>query len=191
MKKYILLAGLVFGLPACDLLINPCGRDNPATFYDVQGIGIVVIRLPANRPMENVSAGASVASQELLLRLNLQERYYTARPTAGFLSAAYACSPAEPGSKGSAELVDSLSVTSAYNYDAAHPAGTSLLDIFGPRVFAQPAPSRQAPQEPFRSVDLGLRTLPAASGPQQFRVYYRQTNGEVYTAETVVFSLTR
>lgn len=191
MKKYTVLAGLVLALPACDLLTDSCGRNNPATFYDVQGIEIFAFRQPVNLPKETLPANASVASQELRLRLLLQERHYTAVPVAGFLSAAYACDPAPAGSKGSAERMDSLSITSAYHYDAAHPAGTSLVDVFEPRGIAQPAPSRQNPQEPFRSAELSLRTPPAASGPQQFRVYYRQTNGEVYTAETLVIQLTR
>lgn len=51
-------------------------------------------------------------------------------PVAGLGSAAYAYDPGRPaGSLGSAERIDSLSITSRYAYDARHPAGAPLTDV--------------------------------------------------------------
>ncbi|WP_143080367.1 hypothetical protein [Hymenobacter arizonensis] len=121
----------------------------------------------------------------------MHERHYTRTPANGLVSAAYACDQVfDPGNKGSAERVDSLSITSRYAYDVRHPAGTSLADVVEREGGTPwPQPSRQAPQAPFRSAELVFRVPPAAAGSQQFRVYYRQTNGEVYTAETVALTL--
>jgi hypothetical protein len=191
MKKYLLLAGLVFGIPACDPVGNPCGDVILPTYYDVQGLGAMLVRQPANAAAEALAPNASVASPELRLRLALQERYYTAARVPGLVAAAYACPPAAPaGVLGTLERTGSLAITSAHPYDAAHPAGASLLDLLADTpgsTFRQP--STQAPQEPFRWLAFALQTPPAAAGPQRFRVYYRQTNGEVYTAETVTITL--
>jgi hypothetical protein len=192
MKKYVVLAALVAGMPACGLLGNECGDPGPDTFYDVQGLEAGLAQQPAGQPRAIVAAGASVASRDLRLILQLQERYYARAPAPGLVAAAHACDPvlAPAGSRGSAERVDSLSITSRHAYDARHPAGTSLADVVEWEGGAPwPQPSRQAPQAPFRRAELVFRVPPAAAGPQQFRVYYRQTNGEVYTAETVAFTL--
>lgn len=192
MRKYLILAVLVLGMPACSLLGTDCGRDRPATYYDVQGIDISVTRQPTDKPWEVMTANTAVASRELRLRVGLKERHYTVVPVSGFISAAYACDPIPAGSLGSAERMDSLSITSLYDYDALHPAGTQLADLLiidGRSPL--PLPSRQTPLEPFRFAELSLRDAPAATGLQKFRVYYRQTNGEVYTAETVVITLLR
>lgn len=192
MKKYVAMAALVLGMPACGLLGNECGRANPATFYDVQGIEAFVTRQPMDQPWATVAPGGVVASRELRLRVGLKERHYSVAPVQGFIPAAYACSPVPAGSLGSAERMDSLSITSLYNYDALHPAGTPLTDLLsvdGRLPF--PAPSRRNPLEPFRFAEISLLAPPASPGLQRFRVYYRQTNGEVYTAETEVITLTR
>ncbi|HEX8656569.1 MAG TPA: hypothetical protein VF690_03505 [Hymenobacter sp.] len=139
-----------------------------------------------------LAAGAAVTSRELRLRVELSERHYSAIPVQGLISAAYACDPVPAGSLGSAERMDSLSITSLYDYDALHPAGTPLanvLEIVGKSQF--PVPSRQNPVEPFRFAELSLKQPPATEGPQKFRIYYRQTNGEIYTAETVAVTLLR
>lgn len=193
MKKYLLVGALVFGLPACGLLGigNECGPVAAPTYYDVQGLSAALVRQPAAAAAETLAPNATVARQELRLRLRLQERYYAAAPVPGGTGAAYACPPAAPGGVlGTAERADSLSITSAHPYDAAHPAGSSLLDLLLDTADVPGRlPSPQQPQEPFRLVEFALRRPPAVAGPQRFRVYYRQTNGEIYTAETVTVTL--
>ncbi|UOQ52674.1 hypothetical protein [Hymenobacter cellulosivorans] len=190
MRKYVTLAVLVVGLPACSLLGTDCGRNRPDTYYDVQGIGFSVARQPRDKSWEFAAAGNTVPSRELRLRLTLKERHYTVVPVAGLLPAAYACDPVPAGSLGSTEQMDSLSITSDYDFDALHPAGTQLADLLlVDERYSLLVPSRQMPLEPFRFVELSLREAPATTGPQKFRVYYRQTNGEIYTAETVAITL--
>ncbi|NVO33519.1 hypothetical protein [Hymenobacter lapidiphilus] len=192
MKKYFLVVALVFGLPACGLLgSDECGPVQGPTYYDVQGLSASLARQPAAAAAETLAPNATVARQEFRLRLRLQERYYAAAAVPGIMGAAYACPPAAPsGLLGTAERADSLSITSAHPYDAAHPAGASLLDLLLDTAdVAAQLPSPRQPQEPFRWVDFALRTPPAVAGPQRFRIYYRQTNGEVYRAETVTVTL--
>ncbi|OGX86833.1 hypothetical protein BEN48_00240 [Hymenobacter glacialis] len=145
-----------------------------------------------DQPWTVVAPNGTVASREFRLRIGLKERHYTVVPVSGFISVAYACSPVPAGSLGSVERMDSLSITSLYNYDAQHPAGTPLTDLLvvdgRTRI---PVPSRQNPLEPFRFAEISLLNPPAATGPQQFRVYYRQTNGETYIAETDLITLVR
>ncbi|WP_158010853.1 hypothetical protein [Hymenobacter lapidarius] len=179
-------------MPACGLLGNECGRANPATYYDVQGIEAFVTRQPMDQPWATVAPSGIVASRELRLRVGLKERHYSVVPVQGFMSVAYACSPVPAGSLGSAERMDSLSITSLYNYDALHPAGTPLTDLLGVDGRPQfPAPSRRNPLEPFRYAEISLLSPPVTTGPQQFRVYYRQTNGEVYTTQTAAVTVVR
>ena len=193
MKKCALLALLVLGTPACGLLGNECGRNNPATYYDVQGADVGLSRQPTDRPWEVAAAGATVSSRELRLRASLKERHYTSQPSLGLMSAAYACSPVPAGSLGSTERMDSISITSAYAYDAAHPAGTPLNDVLEAPAWPQwpQQPSRRTPQEPLRFVEFSFKVPPIAAGPQKFRLYYHQTNGEVYTAETTEITVLR
>ena len=189
MKKLWLLGALLCGLPACGLLTDECGRPSPSTYFDVQGVHLHAIRQPGNASWTALSAGSRVGYGELRLRFSTQERYYSAAtpPVAGWLPAAQACSPIPAGSLGTSERMDSLSITSTHAYDARHPAGTSLLDILdlndGIQQQQLPVPGR--PLSPLREAELQFVSPPAKAGEQQFRVYYRQTNGEVYTAQTL------
>ncbi|WP_426059387.1 hypothetical protein [Hymenobacter sp. B1770] len=72
-------------------------------------------RQPVDKPWEIVAAGAAVANRELRLRVGLKERHYTIIPVQVFISAAYACDPVPAGSLGSAERMNSLSITSLHD----------------------------------------------------------------------------
>jgi hypothetical protein len=149
-------------------------------YLDVEGLTFVA---RTSRP-QLVAANEAVYSQELQLDIILQTRGYGLNLPRGGFSAFADCRPADY-----TELGDSLVITSSFDYDGQHPAGTPLNDLLTLRV-------NLAGGEPFQPYQADQRAVmfrqrPATSGPQQFRVYYRQTNGEVYTAETVVMNLLR
>lgn len=186
MKKLLLFALVMIGLPACD----GCGPFEKM-YVDVTGLAAVVaLRQPTNAAAQVLVAGQSTPAAELQLRLQLNSRVYSAllAPAGGF--AAMACEPADPEYT---EIVDSLTVTSRYPFDARHPAGTSLNDLlridngYGTSVsLAQQLATPQGVGELGRHA-IRLSQAPTSSATQQFRVRYHQTNGELYTAETVEF----
>ncbi|GAB2958081.1 hypothetical protein GCM10027048_26180 [Hymenobacter coalescens] len=173
-----MLSGIVVGLPACDLLTGEkCGRGDALPYFDVEGTDLV-----ATSAGRVVGAGESVRTADLRLLFTLQKRFYA---SAGLVPAAVACSPAEPGYKGTTEALDSLTVTSRYDYDAQHPAGTPLNDL----LLTSPVGGTRLANLPLNDWSLQLAHGPAQPSTQHFVWRLRLRNGEVYTAESVPMHL--
>lgn len=195
MKRLLSLLLLLFVAPAgavlesCTAKDGDCSISFSETFFDVQGLTLAATRATG----QALTAGEALSAAELQLAVQLQVRYYSGQPVrTGWLPAAYACPPAPiPGYKGTTEVLDSLVVRSAYAYDAAHPAGTSLNDLLISEHNGQPLPPVPArdTQPMLHAWPLRLRQGPSQAGPQQFVLRYRLTNGETYTARTPVFTL--
>jgi hypothetical protein len=189
MRRPLLSLLFLLSLPACDLLsgTDKCGGDS-LPYYDVQGV-----RFWAMQPGQQVQSGSTASVATLSLRLDLDVRYYSAAPApAGrFLAAAMACDPAPPGFRGTTERIDSLVIRSRYDYDAQHPAGSSLNDILlvdnSTHSLAHHLQGGQ--KEPSQQLWLRLSAAPTRSATQEFVVRYRLTNGEVYTAATPAFRI--
>jgi hypothetical protein len=185
-------AFLLAVLPACDLFSgrDKCGSGKPEPYFDVQGMQLVAYQQNNN---VLISANSVVNLNELRFRLYADVRYYSQTKTrsTGFLPAAMACSPIDPGYKGSTERIDSLTITSRFDYDAQHPAGTALNDVLA--VNYTPTSLREYllnnEGKPEQHIYLTLGKAPTRAGSHQFVLRYRQTNGEIYTAETPVFTL--
>ncbi|WBO84931.1 hypothetical protein [Hymenobacter yonginensis] len=183
MKKLLLCALAIIGLPACDI----CGPFDEQ-FGDVTGLTMVAVQHRAGTSVQVLTAGqsASVAEFKLLMRLNV--RLYSAAPvpTGGF--SAMACDYPSPSYEAQ---VDSITITSRYDFDAQHPAGTSLNSLLrlddGYASSQRLSDLMKDPQYiPYlQDRNLQFTQAPTSSATQQFRVRYHQTNGEVYTAETV------
>lgn len=162
-----------------------CGSEGVPAFFDVQGL-----LFNATQQGRAIATGESAVATDVQLVVQLQTRYYGQQPVrSGWLPAAYACSPLDPGYKGSEEVLDSLVVRSAYAYDAAHPAGASLNDLLVDQGNGTPLPPKPGPNQMPYAPALRLRQGPSLAGPQQFVVRYRFTNGEIHTARTPVFTL--
>lgn len=147
-------------------------------YLDVEGLTFVA-RTSSPQP---VAANEAVDSRELQLDIILQTRGYGLHLPRGGFSALADCLPPNY-----TELGDSLVITSRFDYDRLHPAGAPLNDLLTLRT-------NLAGGEPFQPYQADQRAImflqrPATPGPQQFRVRYRQTNGEVYSAETVLMHL--
>jgi hypothetical protein len=195
-KAGILLLLLVTGLPACDWNGDWGDYCGGSRYIDVEGVELRAFREPFVPGSQPLPAGQSIRFSELRLQLNLQQKRWSAAPTRGGFRAWADCSDPEND-----EAVDSLTITSRYDYDARHPAGTSLNDL----VLVVPMSGAASPgtavtlqslfqHAPFTVLHfpvgwLALTAAPAQPGPQQFRVRYHQTNGEVYQADTPLLTV--
>ncbi|SHL69177.1 hypothetical protein [Hymenobacter psychrotolerans] len=186
MKKLLLALLISVGLPACET----CGPFKQE-YYDIVGLQALLMRQTA-AAVQVLTTGQRVSAADLQLQLRLDTQLYSAQPapTGGF--AAMACDYPSPSYT---ESIDSLTVTSRYDYDAQHPAGSSLNDLvqledeYGQQISLRewlvvPRQIGSFPNMVFR-----FRQAPAGSLVQQFRVRQHQTNGEVYTAETVAIEI--
>lgn len=191
MKRLFLILTLLIPLPGCE---DQCG-DDVAKFFDVQGIKWQADRVSlSGQTIGTLRSGETVDRASLQLRLAVVARYYSLqRTTAG---QAFACTPAPLGYQGTSERVDSLVVLSRYDYDAAHPAGRPLNDLLkvdellvlqGVQVTSRSI--AKADGQPVQGLLLQLTQAPTASAQQQFIVRYRQTNGELYVAETPMITI--
>lgn len=185
-RLLLLLSILCLGLPACEG--GYCGG---ARYIDVEGVALTAYRDAST----SVGEQQYVPSRELVLRLSFTERRYGGtRPRPGGFAALADCKPPTY-----TEQVDSIRITSRYAYDAQHPVGAPLNDLLKTEDFGgtliNPTLSQllTSPEnaESWEGRRFQLSTPPAASGPQQFRVRLRLTNGETYDAETVVLNVTR
>ena len=186
-KKLLLLVLVSVGLPACE----KCGPFKKE-YFDIVGMQALLLQQPAGAVGQVLTTGQSVSTAELQLLIRLDTKLYSAQSASGGGFAAMACEPADPSYT---ESIDSLTVTSRYDYDTLHPAGTSLNDVvqlqneYGQPIslrewLAVPKPVGSIPYPVFR-----LRQAPVSSTTQQFRVRYHQTNGDVYTSETVAIEI--
>ncbi|MBC6697757.1 hypothetical protein [Hymenobacter sp. BT190] len=184
-KKLLLLGALTLVLPACNLLCGDCCDLRPPGNYDITGTLLVALGTSTGRTATVLAANAPVRAMELRLQLGLDTRMVAAHRPVGVSGVAYACSPLEPGFT---EQLDSLAITSRFDFDALHPAGTSLNDVLTTFDWSESLNDYlrvQAGRPEVALPLLTLRAVPAQAGPQQFRVFYRLTNGEEYTAETL------
>ena len=206
MKKYVfrpvlalLTAALLLTLAgACkkQCTNSCCNETFSASFYDVTGM--VLVALDQGRtPALVLPSGGAAAAGSLALQVRPNVRLYSwqapARPAAGGLfPAAYACLPPSPTFT---EQLDSLTIRSRFDYDARHPAGTSLNDLLVAtdeyRRLPLPLPDylTQYPGQLAIQLELRLASAPAQPGRQQFVVRYRLRNGETYTALTPEFGV--
>lgn len=182
MKRLLLFTSMVLGLPACD----ECGPG--PQYVDVTGLSAVLTRQTAGTATQVVTTGQALPVAELHLLLRPDTRLYGAAParTGGF--AAMACEPADPIFT---EQIDSIRITSRYDFDGQHPAGTSLNDLirldngYGGSILLSELLRTPQSVPVLAQNRLRFTQNPASSATQQFRVRYHQTNGEVYTSETV------
>lgn len=194
MKKLLLLPLLLLGLPACELLCTDCCGSKPMGRYDVNG-ALLTATTVANGNLVVLGPDAQLKGTALELRLALQTLIVAARRTGGG-GMAYACSPADPTPI--QERLDSVAITSRFDFDAQHPAGTPLNDLLEVQRFYNgqqtlvALTTYLAGQQGQPEDQLVLKFAGSgspASARQQFRVFYRLTNGEEYIAETVSLQL--
>ncbi len=130
-------------------------------------------------------------------------RAYSQRGRAGWGMVAYACDCVEPGSAGSKERLTNLAIRTVFDFDAAHPAGSSVIDIatltggyradnykkvsFSVADFLAKGPVSYEDVKQFSR--LTLTTPPTQKGPFALAITVTLDNGEVYTARTTAIQL--
>ena len=174
-RAAVLGVSLLLVLPACDE--TDCSSF-PATFVDVEGVNLI----PYSRQISTLLTGQVVRANDLLLRLELRERQYSAsRPSRGGFAAWADCSYPVPAYT---EKIDSILVTSRSDYDAQHPAATALNDLIrityrGGDIALQDLLATPQGVEVIKNQHLTVTAPPARSGTQQFQVRIHLVGGEV------------
>lgn len=147
----------------------------------------------SNFEFESLPENESVDFDKLAISVQASVEYYSeARPLPFSYTSAFACDPPPPGYKGTNQLLDSLVITSNYDFDPEHPKGTKLNEFFD-RYTGQRAPlieylkqeSLQAPE----GLDLLLNTMPTGSSTQEFTFTFYLSSGQVYSTETMSIQL--
>ncbi|MBD0255876.1 MAG: hypothetical protein ICV83_09165 [Cytophagales bacterium] len=201
MKKLLLSLFLMFPLTRCG---PNCGTGKVRPYYDLQEVNVVtahVVRVTSpsgssSLIFPDLAAGRPVLPDSLALRVDGTVTYHASirEPFGRSAWEAYACSPAPDGFEGSKESVKELTVRSEQDFDATHPAGSSLNEYFEyintddytvdvVRRESVAEYTRRLPLMPPRHFVLRLRMAPAQkAGSYTFTVHYELTNGEVYTA---------
>jgi hypothetical protein len=203
MKKLLLSLLLVFPLTRCG---PDCGTGKVRPYYDLQEVNVVAAHAvhvtsfsgSSKLIFPDLPAGRPVLPDSLALRVDGTVTYHAdlRKPSGSSAWEAYACSPAPDGFQGSKESVKELAVRSEQDFDATHPAGSSLNEYFEyintddyngdhSQTKSLTDYTRTLPAMPPRDFVLRLRQAPAQkAGSYTFTVYYELTNGEVYTART-------
>jgi hypothetical protein len=203
MKKLLLSLLLIFPLTRCG---PNCGSGKVRAYYDLQEVNVVAahtVRVTSSSGINklifpDLAAGRPVLPDSLALRVDGTVTYYAdlRKPSGSSAWEAYACSPAPDGFRGSKESVKELTVRSEQDFDATHPAGSSLneyfeyintddytLTVVRPESVAEY--TRKLPLMPPRNFVLRLRQAPAQkAGSYTFIIHYELTNGEMYMART-------
>ena len=203
MKKIALSLLLFFPFAGC---LPNCGQGDVLPYYDVQGINAFADRVvrvegaygSTKFIVNSLPEGRPVIPDSLVLEVAASVTYHAGlprNPWAG-AGAAYACSPKPNGEEGSKESVKELVVRCEQDFDATHPAGSSLNEYFEyvsvSEYRSQFVPVgnladyvQQFPAMPPRNFALRLLKAPAQkAGPYTFTIYYELTNGEAYTVRT-------
>ena len=205
MKKLVLFLLLVFPFTHCnDCTFADLNRDTKP-YYDLQGITVLPLQVISiddrfnNSPSYNVERfpeAQPLVADSLVIALSGNVAFYGNLPSRRSASpwAAYACDPVPNGYKGTEEEVQAITVRCDRDFDATHPAGSSLnayFDYLNGGYFRRVREDNLAeygkrfPLPAARS--FGLRLLKAPdqkTGTYTFTVEYALTNGEVYTART-------
>ena len=204
MKKLVLSLFLLFPFNGC----TSCGLSNPSKdvkpYYDIQRFKAQpwqVTRLGNESygtvvSVKQVPEAQPIIADSLVIALMGEVTYYgqNEQLRGGGGWAAYACDPMPSGFKGTTEEVQEITVRCDQDFDAAHPAGSSLnvyFDYFAGSPYSNLRTgnlnefSKQLPVQAAREFMLKLMKAPdQKTGTYTFTVEYALTNGEVLTART-------
>lgn len=193
----------VLVIPGCDDCKCP-----PVSTVD-QYADIIGVATSASRKPLTASGSTLIRENEKVswIEIDRISLYYTTRtyghwsvpetPFGRWATAVYACDCNSPGYLGSQEKLTSITVKTAFDFDATHPAGSVINELT--LITANAAPNKIALNDyvkkgpfPYNEVnyfDLVLTRSPAAKGPFALDVTVELDNGEVYTTRTPVIEL--
>jgi hypothetical protein len=183
-----------------------CGEDtNSSPYFDITAMETKVF-LISQTPNGNgnlqtaytpYAKGTLLDSANYRIKVNGILRFYglLEKPAVNWGGTLWACSPNEPGFKGSEEVVSKIIITSNAEFNKEHPAGASLNKLFDINAYTSiynrdnltnainvdefVAKNPTAPQY----FELTPTRKPTAK-KHIFTITYEQTNGEKYTVQT-------
>lgn len=181
-------------------LIDPCGDDSsPAKpYYSIINIHTFLTTIIDTLPsgglkVETLSAPYETPFYKLIINLQSKVAFYATNfkktPLTVSSGNAHACSPVEPGERGSKEIMDSLVITSDSTFDQNHPAGSKLNDVLKYIVeststsLVGDVTSSQVFPYHYSTFRMVLSKQPVAKA-MNFKIHYYQNNGAVFTTET-------
>lgn len=189
----------LLGMPGCDNCV--CPKD---VYADINGL------IPFTYKRTSGTAGLSSVSNNERLSWNEIARFsvsYAIRTYGNLLRqrefptswgrAAYACDCNPPGYLGTQEKLKSMTIRTAFDFDATHPAGSVLNEFTtvtvnsganGVPLNAYLSKGLVAYQEG-NQFNLVLTQAPSAKGPFALDITVELDNGEVYSTRTPVVEL--
>ncbi|MEO0470330.1 MAG: hypothetical protein AAF206_11955 [Bacteroidota bacterium] len=198
---FILMTG--FFLPAC-MVKDSCDGVTFLNFFDVKGLDIFAVTDARGFDPEN---GSEVMPNDSIPFDSLERIYidyqvdYLAENQANWsfslIPAAYACSFIPGGSGSKEEGLVSFKITTLNDFDTAHPANSSIIDLFD--YYGSYYEPRQTPitlssflntqNENLTEEDLALRLNKAPELNPEFKIKVRMelSTGEVYEAVSEPF----
>ena len=192
---FVLWIGIA-ALPGCDSCVCP-----KATHADIIGLQSFIF---AKTPTTTINVNEPVRWDIIdHFALNYEIRTYSQRRRAGWGTAAYACDCVPPGSLGSTETLTNLTVKTVFDFDATHPAGSSLTESVvltgGYRTDKYKEVSLSVAdflaggpvsyEDMIQFSKLSLLGTPTAKGPFALDITVTLDNGEVYTTRTTQIQL--
>lgn len=206
MKRNSILFLFIVLLSSCqDNSPNPLCGSSRAEFYDIQDITVNGLLYEGTDPVYTFSyrklipVGQVVTSYNFILELKASTNIRYVKNTKNqltnlsIISSAQACSPALPITN---EIISMLNITSSDDFDATHPAGSNLNELFtvvytngngaktdfylnGIKTYNVNEFVAAAPQG-MMSIHLKLIQSPSISKTQNFKIEYMQTDSDYY-----------
>ncbi|MFV1984850.1 MAG: hypothetical protein ACC657_14990 [Thiohalomonadales bacterium] len=194
--------------------VSTCA-DSPPGYYDIQNMVANDLLYEGTNPdsyswynTRPIPAGQTVTNTNFIVELessgkvdyvNNQRKFFL---KSSLISSAYACTRALPATY---EIISAINITSNNDFDAMHPAGSNLNDLFtveythgtgvdadfylnGVKKYTLNEFVAAAPQG-MRKIHLKLIQDPVISKIQNFKIEYTQTDGDYYEMflENIIF----
>jgi hypothetical protein len=194
-RKVILLGAALTVLNLQCSLFPDCDSDDVKPYFNVTGIAKLYIEVQTSSTRDVYKTLNTVAEEHILwFNTNFIANYYSAKPDLNyglsFIASAIACSPTEPGYKGSDEKYQSISVKSDADFDLNHLAGSELKDLFrvpkkgGPAFISLEEYIKSNPRLISPSLLFKLDKHPKAEKNHSFTFRFELANGEIYVIES-------
>jgi len=170
-------------LHSCGTCADDIAKSLP--YYDVTGY----------QYKSTAREGVSIPYDEFSMVISASTDFYASKRLGSFLSNnAFACDPPPDGHRGTKELLDSLVITSYYDYDENHPAGVKLNDVFdislGDRSkFRLNDYLNQENLQAPTYITLMLNSRPNASDFTKFKMVFYLSSGETHSTESVKLTI--
>ena len=188
--------GFIF--PSCDWATGDCGNLDPVpAYFDIEGMRLLNYKVKDEYDCcgRDLLDSAAVVSADLFrLAINFDVIYFgqIKRPDSdglGIMNSALACSPEEPGFKGSQEQIESMTVLTLNDWDSLHVAGATINDLLyvyhlGNRSNLDEFLETNMSYIKEEQISLQLEGASDTHAAFRAKVVLRLRNGEEYTAES-------